>query len=122
MQSKNNKPTAHAKRWQQAVRNAGCVITGNSQVQVHHCGGASLRHNKTRIGHYAVLALSPELHDVGSNHPLNVTHHKKAFHAKYGTNAQLFKRTMQLVSENSNADVLPPQDVINAILDWGMRY
>ena len=112
-------PNAHAKRWQQAVREAGCIITGSSLVHLHHMGGRALRHNKSDIGHYAVLALFFELHDVSSNDPLNVTHHKKAFHREYGSNAKLFKATIDEVLLTNSDDVLPPENIIEAIIDWG---
>ena len=116
MNSKNNR---HEQLWCDAVRECGCIITGNTQVQLHHIWGSKFKHNKIHIGNYAVLALSPELHDVSSNHVHNVTHNKNAFHFEFGSNAELFQKTIILVAENFNAGVQPPQKVIESILDWG---
>ena len=119
MQSKGNQPTAHAKRWQQAVRDAGCIITGSDQIHLHHIWGASFKiGGGIWVGQYAVLSYHHLLHMNGE---LNVTDHKKAFHDKYGSNADHFEKTLQLVAENNQATILPPQQVIEAILKWGGR-
>jgi len=118
----NSNNTAHEQRWCDAVRQCGCIITNSEQVQIHHIWGSKFKHNKIHVGNYAVLALNPELHDVSSNHELNVTHHKKAFHEAYGSNARLFEKTLYKVAEKFGNEVIPPSHVIESILDWGKAH
>ena len=87
----NTKPSrAVEKKWLDRVAAHGCVITGQSNIQIHHCRGREAKHNKYHIGRWFVLPLAFELHDVSSNHPLNITHHRKAFVDRYGTEGLLF--------------------------------
>lgn len=61
MKSKGNAPTASQKRWREAVRDLGSVISGNPAV-IHHCIGASGKHNKVAIGHEWIIPLTDEEH------------------------------------------------------------
>lgn len=63
--------------------------------QLHHVLGRSARHNKTPIGHEFILPIPFDLHDVSSNHPLNVTHHKHAFTGTFGDQRGLFKKMVR---------------------------
>ncbi|WP_372857661.1 hypothetical protein [Pseudoalteromonas sp.] len=61
-------------------------------VQLHHVLGRSAKHNKVAIGHWFIIPVPFELHDVSSNHPLNVTHHKHVFTEKFGKQSEIFDR------------------------------
>lgn len=61
MKSKGNAPTAAQKRWREAVRELGSVISGGPAV-IHHPVGCSGKHNKIEIGHWWVIPLTDEEH------------------------------------------------------------
>lgn len=54
-------PTAAQKRWQSAIAQTGCYVTGG-EACIHHCVGSTARHNKVDIGHWFVIPLSYEAH------------------------------------------------------------
>ncbi len=58
--------------------------------QLHHVLGCSAKNNKVAIGHEFILPVPFELHDVSSNHSLNVTHHKHNFTYEFGMQRMLF--------------------------------
>lgn len=60
--------------------------------QLHHVIGRSAKHNKVAIGHEFILPIPFDLHDVNSNHELNVTHHKHSFTNAFGTQRSLFEK------------------------------
>ena len=63
--------------------------------QLHHVVGRSAKHNKIEIGHWFILPVPFDLHDVSSNHPLNVTHHKKKFTGHFGFQRELFNEMVE---------------------------
>lgn len=76
-----------------AINNIGMLYTSeydDAIPQLHHVLGRSAKQNKVVIGHWFILPVPFELHDVSSDHPLNVTHNKKAFTAMYGMQRALF--------------------------------
>lgn len=88
----NSKPSkAVEKAWLARVAEYGCVITGQSNIQLHHCVGREGKSQKYHIGRWFVLPLEFTLHDVneGAN-PLNITHHRKDFVLCYGSESGLF--------------------------------
>ena len=84
--------------------------------QIHHCGGRKLKHNKVAIGHWFILPLPFELHDVSSNSPVCVTHHKHAFTDMFGLQSELFKEMIESMVDHG-ATLPFGQDVIDAIMD-----
>ena len=84
------------------------------EFQRHHVVGRSAKNNKVPIGHEFILPVPFVLHDVSSNHPLNVTHRKKAFTAKFGMQRDLFN-TMYYSMQDKGYTV-PSDDVLNAIM------
>lgn len=83
-------------------------------IQRHHVLGRSAKNNKVAIGHYFILAIPFVLHDVSSDHPENVTHCKKAFVSRFGTQRLLFKRMYQSMKEQGY-DV-PDNSIFSAIM------
>ena len=61
MQSKGNAPNAVQKRWREAVRALGSVISGAPAV-IHHPVGRTGKHNKVHIGHWWVIPLTDQEH------------------------------------------------------------
>ena len=100
-----------------AEDNIGALYQGhvNAPFQLHHVVGRSAKHNKVAIGHEFIIPVPAELHDVSSNHPLNVTHHKKAFVKEFGAQCDLF-RVMISAMGNEGYDV-PSMEIYNAIMD-----
>ncbi len=85
-----------------------------SAFQLHHCTGRSAKHNKVAIGHWFILPVPFELHDVSSNHPLNVTHNKKAFTDCFGKQSQIFNYMLRHM-DCLGFDYEVPNDVVNSI-------
>lgn len=88
-----------------------------SSIQLHHVVGRSAKHNKVSIGHEFILPLPFELHDVSSDEPDNVTHHKKAFTKKHGSQASLFQIMISDMKERGYK--VPSMEIYHAIMDTG---
>jgi len=84
--------------------------------QMHHVKGRSFKHNKTAIGHWFLLPVPFDLHDVSSNHPHNVTHHKHKFTERFGNQSQIFMDILKMMDWNE-IDYTIPDDVVAAIMD-----
>lgn len=104
------------KKWLGRVAEYGCVITRQSNVQVHHCVGREGKQDKLFIGRFFVLPLAFHMHDVSeSGNPLNITHHRNAFVAKFGKESTLFFSMCRSLEE---LEPLPfDVDVLLAILN-----
>ena len=85
--------------------------------QLHHVLGRSAKHNKIAIGHEFILPIPFDLHDVNSNHELNVTHHKHSFTNAFGTQRSLFMRMYNSMYEQGYDLSVVPHDVTMAIKD-----
>ena len=88
-----------------------------SPFQRHHVKGRTYKQNKVHIGDYFILPVPFDLHDVSSNHPLNVTHHKHAFTGVFGKQSDLFADMVYLMELEGYE--IPPIDVMNAIRGTG---
>ncbi len=86
----------------------------NANIQRHHVLGRSAKHNKVDIGHWFILPIPFELHDVSSNHPENVTHRKKDFVKRFGNQRDLF--LMMVEDMRDRGYELPPAEVCKAIM------
>ena len=84
--------------------------------QIHHVKGRSYKHNKIAIGHWFVIPVPFELHDVNSNHDLNVTHHKKAFTKEFGLQSEIFEQLVGYMSAMGFQN-LPSDQILEAIMD-----
>ena len=82
---------------------------------LHHVTGRASKQNKIHIGHWFILPVPIELHDVHSNHPFNVTHHKKLFCERYGQQSDLFIELVEMMADDMYET--PPKEVLNAIMD-----
>lgn len=97
----------------------GCLygpeFDGRTDFQLHHVLGRSAKHNKIAIGHEFIIPVPFELHDVGSNHPENVTHRKKAFVKRFGDQRGIFQILCAGVAQ-WGYDV-PSMEIYSAIMD-----
>ena len=94
---------------------------GRKDFQLHHVLGRSAKHNKVAIGHWFIIPVPVELHDVGSNHPDNVTHFKKRFTERFGDQRGIVQILYSCMDkwndfEHNNYSI-PPAEVYNAIMD-----
>lgn len=113
-------PGASAIRaWHKRIAEHGCVVTGRKHgFHIHHPVGrtrvARLGALKVHIGQWFCFPLAVELHEVGSDHPHNVTHRKRAFVEAYGKQSELFRSMCEQLEQDGP---LPfPHEVIDAVL------
>lgn len=103
--------------WYQEVGFSSLLLNNTwYEFQLHHVGGRKLKQNKVPIGDWFILPLPIRLHDVNSNDPLNVTHHKHMFTGTFGLQSELFKEMIDSMVDHG-AELPFGQDVINAIMD-----
>ena len=119
--------TAKQKRWLKLVaERLPCIVSGESySKQIHHCLGRTAKVKGVgNIGHWFILPLAWEYHDVASNSEYNVTHHKQAFTDRFGTEKDLFMDVVYKLGflakwdKSINTDDFPPQEVVDAILNY----
>ena len=121
-----NNPTASQKRFMENMRKLGCCVSVEDwHVQIHHMLGRTAKVKGVgNIGHWAILPLSWRFHDVHSNDPLNVTHHKYAFEDRFGTQVdnylQCLHKLRYLAKTDKSIDPadFPPDNVVKAIKEW----
>ena len=82
--------------------------------QLHHVLGRSAKNNKVAIGHWFILPVPFELHDVSSNHKFNVTHRKKAFTKAFGNQRWLFNEMYKSMS--AQGYTMPNKEVFESIV------
>ena len=99
--------------------NGLCILYGDkyhkSTFELHHVLGRSARHKKVRIGHWFVIPVPTELHNVLSDHPDNVTHFKRRFTDRFGSQRSIFAEVHNAMCVYGY-DV-PPDEVYNTIMD-----
>ena len=105
----NDRPTAAQKRWREAVRDLGSVISGGPAV-IHHPVGRKGKHNKVDIGHWWVIPLTNEEH--------------KALHGGdtfgYESRKEFEKQEFHAIAIKlgRNKGVTPPEGVLEAVMDY----
>ena len=87
----------------------------DSPFHIHHVKGRSFKHKKTQIGHDFIIPVPIALHDVHSNHPLNVTHFKKAFTRNFGSQVNLFMKMIEHMKLLGYS--VPSEEILNIIGD-----
>lgn len=85
-------------------------------IQCHHVAGRTYKNNKVHIGHYFILPVPFDLHDVSSNHPLNVTHWRNRFKAEFGMQRDLWNKMIVTMATESEFNLVPSNDVYTAIM------
>ena len=110
MQRKATKTTraanAEEKKFQTFTKESDCIVCDNSGPSiVHHCMGATYKHNKVLIGHWFVLPLCQACDDV-------ITHgSRRTFKDKFGLQSDYWHR------HYAYSAVDAPIDVYKAIMD-----
>lgn len=83
--------------------------------QLHHALGRSAKHNKVAIGHWFVIPVPFDLHDISSDSELNVTHHKHKFTDRFGNQRHIFKHMINEMCMDGYE--LPPVEALKAIME-----
>ena len=86
-----------------------------SLFHLHHVKGRSFKHQKTQVGHDFIIPVPIALHDVHSNHPLNVTHHKHAFTDAFGSQGSIYQ--VMVSSMSLLGYPVPGEEILNIIGD-----
>jgi hypothetical protein len=110
MRSKGNAPTTAQKRWREAVRELGSVISGDPAV-IHHPVGATGKHNKVDIGHWWVIPLTDEEHKALHAGETFSYESRKEFEKQ-----EFYRMSIGLVRGKGVAP--PPIGVTQAIMDY----
>lgn len=114
-------PSAEQKRWMERVAqfaetHGSFPKYESNQFQIHHVVGRSYKQNKIPIGHWFILPIEPEYHDVSSNNPFNVTHWRRRYCVEFGWQADQFKAMCMVILDEDGR--LPfDNDVLDAIMD-----
>lgn len=107
-------PNATEKRWLSVVADHGPIVPGYGPTQLHHVAGRTYRHNKVDIGHWYILPLPWQYHDVASPDPCNVTHFRHNFTDRFGYQRDLFEQMLNNM-ENRGIILEIPDEVVEAI-------
>lgn len=115
---KRKAPTASQGRFHSAACAGGCIVPGcEAPPALHHCAGASARHNKIAIGQWWVLPLCDGHHQYGPvalhPSPLAFAALVKA-HSRKQAEKLLFSALLERLSSEGR-DGLVPVPVILAI-------
>lgn len=87
----------------------------NSALQCHHVAGRAYKQNKVHIGHFFILPIPIELHDVHSPHPLNVTHWRNIFTANFGMQRDLWLSMASRMLSQGAIGELPALQIMESI-------
>lgn len=116
MRSKRTVPVK-ARRWMAWVGQRPC-INCVAPANVHHCAGATARHNKVAIGDWWLLPLCPECHQGDDG----IHHSRRRFFgsavSRKTTEKMMFERLMDWARADSACVDMPSQQVIDAIEDY----
>ena len=111
-------PNTGERKFQAWLKKQPCCVTGNPGPSiVHHCEGATFKHNKVLIGHWFCIPLCQEIDNVitlGS---------RRKFRDLYGLQSRYW---LKLIDKYSQKDKIgstynpcaAPDDVYLAIMDW----
>lgn len=108
MQSKGNQPSASQKRWREAVRELGSIITGMGAI-IHHPVGVTAKHNKVKIGHWWVIPLTDYEHDQVHEGNSYGSNSRKEFEKN------TFYEVCALLHDHADR---PSHEIIDAIQDY----
>jgi len=113
---RQNKFMADVANW--AQENLGVLFDGvysGYNIQLHHVVGRSYKQNKVHIGHDFILPVPVVLHDVNSNHRLNVTHFRKRFTDAFGYQRDLYSKMITSMRDTGYDENLPSDEILAAI-------
>lgn len=85
----------------------GDEYEGRTDFELHHVLGRSAKHNKVAIGHWFIIPVPFELHNVSSDHSDNVTHFKHNFTERFGTQRGIFSSLMCRLESIGKGGLVP---------------
>ena len=118
MQRKSTKntrgPNAEEKRFHKWIKEecgrcAACL--SRMPLILHHCEGATFKHNKILVGHWFTIGLCEYCDDIVTRGS------RKSFREKFGPQSECWEN--QVFKYISHKKEQPPEEVFNAIMDWG---
>lgn len=103
-------PNVHEKKFQRWLKEQPCIVSGKAGPSiVHHCEGATFKHNKVLIGHWFCIPLCKRVDDF-------ITFgNRKKFREMFETQSSLWN----IVYEKYDQASVIPIEVYCAIIDWG---
>lgn len=104
-------PNNAEKKFMAWCKQRPCIISGAWGVVVHHCEGATFKHNKVLIGHWFVIPLCLEWDDV-------VTHGSRKRLRELSGHPQSYYWKLAHDDYMRETGLSAPQEVIDAIEDW----
>lgn len=107
-------PNVHEKGFQAWCKESECCACHNPGPSiVHHCEGATFKHNKVLVGHWFCIPLCQSCDDV-------VTHEsRRAFREKFHTQSGLWWDCAHAYFYNrERRSDSAPRNVIDSIMDW----
>jgi hypothetical protein len=88
----------------------------DSLLQCHHVAGRTYKNNKVHIGHWFILPVPVELHDVHSNHYLNVTHWRHKFTGEFGMQRELWLKMVNKMVDEFAITKPIETEIVNSIM------
>ena len=102
-------PNAEEKRFHAYTKESDCICGNPGPSIVHHCEGATFKHNKVLCGHWFVIPLCLTCDNV-------ITHgSRKAFRERFCAQSDLWQNHI-LCSDSFQSTC--PVDVYDSIIDW----
>lgn len=118
MKSKGHTVPAKAKRWMAWVARQRCANCTGIGVHVHHCAGATARHNKVAIGDWWLLPLCPKCHQGDHGiHGDRMRFFGDSLTRKQTEKSQFARLLAWAVSDGACLDA-PTQHIIDTIEDY----
>lgn len=84
-------------------------------IQLHHVLGRSAKHNKVAIGHWFIIPVPYQYHDISETNDLNVSYYKHNFTEKFGKQHELFVVMCGVM--RIRGYTVPSKEIINSIMD-----
>lgn len=107
-------PNADEKRFQAWCKDSDCITCGAPGPSiVHHCEGATFKHNKVLIGHWFCIPLCETCDNVITRGS------RKVFRDIYGPQSDYWKAGYEYYKGKSDIPVNCPYEVYKSIMDWG---
>lgn len=103
-------PNKEEKKFQAWLKEQRCCVSGIHYVDVHHCKGATFKHNKTLIGHWFCIPLCRPMHNLYHRE-------KRVFHTNYGRQCDLWLKEVKMYEMQTGATV--PENIKEAVMNYG---
>lgn len=109
------------KDWLRRVADYACThgcfpLKQDCGFQLHHSVGRTGRQNKVDIGHWFIIPVQVDYHDVNSNNPLNITHHRRKYTDAFMLESMQWLAMIRTIQQEDAGHLPFGEDVINAVL------